>query len=47
LRVPDTVDWSEIKPTGWHTANFFALPLFEPQLAQLARKQPTVSVHPG
>lgn len=41
------VDWSGIKPTGWHTANFFAQPLFEPQLDQLARKQPTVSVQRG
>ncbi|MEP6560690.1 MAG: bifunctional 3-(3-hydroxy-phenyl)propionate/3-hydroxycinnamic acid hydroxylase, partial [Nakamurella sp.] len=41
------VDWSGIGPTGWHTANFFAQPLFEPQLDQLAKNQPTVAYHRG
>jgi len=41
------VDWTGIKPTGWHTANFFAQPLFEPQLDKIARSQPTVSIHRG
>ena len=41
------VDWTGIKPTGWHTANFFAQPLFEPQLDAIARQQPTVSFQRG
>ena len=41
------LDWTGVGPTGWHTANFFAQPLFEPQLDQLARNQPTVSIQRG
>lgn len=41
------VDWTGIGPTGWHTANFFVQPLLEPQLDQLARTQPSVSVQRG
>ena len=29
---------------GWHTSNFFTQPRLEPQLDQLARAQPMVSV---
>ena len=41
------VDWSGVGPTGWHTSNFFVQPLLEPQLDQLVRAQPTVSVQRG
>ena len=41
------VDWTGVGPTGWHTSNFFVQPLLEPQLDQLARAQPTVSVQRG
>jgi len=41
------VDWSGVGPTGWHTANFFAQPMFEPQLDELARNQPTTSLLRG
>ena len=41
------LDWTGVGPTGWHTANFFAQPVFEPQLDQLAKNQPTVSIHRG
>jgi 2-polyprenyl-6-methoxyphenol hydroxylase-like FAD-dependent oxidoreductase len=41
------VDWTGVGPTGWHTSNFFVQPLLEPQLDQLARTQPTVSVQRG
>ncbi|WP_219414236.1 bifunctional 3-(3-hydroxy-phenyl)propionate/3-hydroxycinnamic acid hydroxylase MhpA [Pseudonocardia nigra] len=41
------VDWSGVKPTGWHTSYFFSQPLLEPQLDALARQQPTVSVQRG
>lgn len=41
------VDWSGVGRTGWHTSNFFAQPLFEPQLDQLARDQATVSYYRG
>ncbi len=41
------VDWTGVGPTGWHTANFFVQPLLEPQLDQLARRYPTVSVQRG
>lgn len=41
------VDWTGVGPTGWHTANFFAQPLFEPQLDRLAAEQSTVTVLRG
>jgi len=41
------VDWTGVGPTGWHTSNFFVQPLLEPQLDQLVRAQPAVSVQRG
>ena len=41
------VDWRGIGPNGWHTSNFFSQPLLEPQLDELARQYPNVSVQRG
>ena len=41
------VDWTGIGPNGWHSSNFFSQPLLEPQLDELARRYPNVSVQRG